>query len=100
VIGVFLRLTWMVLGNVALAISLFPIAQGRPVFFSIADGVFWAMAAAVAAARFADVRFCGGATVSGTPATMEHVRVHATSLAFVAAIAWGLAHIVSMACVL
>ena len=72
VLGLFLRLYWMMIGNAVLAIAaVFPVAYPQiptaPLLGIYALGV-----ATLIAARYFDIRFCGGQTVDGTPANLGH----------------------------
>lgn len=72
VLGLFLRLYWIMVGNAVLAITaLLPVANPQaPAGPLIA--VYVLSVAALVAARYVDIRACGGQTVHGTPADMGH----------------------------
>lgn len=72
VLGLFLRLYWIMIGNAVLAIAaVLPVANPQvPVAPLMA--VYVLSVAALIAARYVDIRACGGQTVHGTPADMGH----------------------------
>jgi len=91
-IGCLVRLYWFLAGNVALLILARAILQARDGFLTWRDAAFWAVAASLALVRYLDVRFLGGRTAEGTPATPRHWRRYTVSLATASLIVWGLAH--------
>lgn len=90
--GCLVRLAWMLFGNVALFISAAFIAQHTASLFSLADLVFWTVAAALLVVRRLDIERFGGQTAMGEPATMAHWRRYAVRLLAVSLVAWALAH--------
>jgi hypothetical protein len=89
--GCLVRLGWMMLGNVALLLTLVAIAR-RPNTLSYADALFWAIVAFCIGLRYLDIRRFGGLTATSQPATLTHWRRYALLLAAVSAAAWGAAH--------
>jgi hypothetical protein len=79
----------MLLGNFALAIAAVAIAQ-RPegALVSAADVVYWLAVAGMVAARYADIRFFGGKTSDGRPATMSDWGRYTLIVAVAAAAVW------------
>ncbi len=94
-LGLLLRTWWMLLGNGALALVLAMMAMERADLPSRLDAVFVALAVSLVAARFADVRYFGGATAEGTRATMAHFRRYAARLTAGSATGWGVANSVA-----
>lgn len=72
VLGLFLRLYWIMIGNAALAIvAALPVAHPRlPTAPLLAAYVLCDIT--LIAARYIDIRYCGGQTVDGTPADLGH----------------------------
>lgn len=86
--GAALRLIWMFLGPVGLALSLAQLAVGSTGPWGGADLLPWVFCAGVVVARYVDVRTFKGSTAEGTPATMAHWRAHALKVMAVTALAW------------
>jgi hypothetical protein len=74
VLGLFLRLYWIMIGTAALAIvAALPVAYPRlPTAPLLAAYVLCVVT--LVAARYIDIRYCGGQTVDGTPADLGHWR--------------------------
>lgn len=74
VLGLFLRLYWIMIGNAALVIgAALPVAYPRlPTVPLVA--AYALVVVTLIAARYIDIRSCGGQTVDGTPADMGHWR--------------------------
>lgn len=72
VLGLFLRLYWIMIGNAALAITAaLPVAYPKlPLALLLAAYVLCVVS--LVAARYVDIRHCGGQTVDGTPADLGH----------------------------
>lgn len=94
VLGLFLRLYWMMLGNGVLVIAAaFPLVYPKiPSALSLAAFVLGVVS--LIAARFVDVRYCGGQTAEGTPASIEdwtrYVRLLVPSALLLLGVVWGL----------
>jgi hypothetical protein len=88
----------MLAGNAAALLSAIWIAlhAGRTLFCP-ADIVYIAGVGAVIVARYLDIRYCGGTTDTGEPATMTHWRRHAALMAIAGVVAWGAAHGIAFA---
>ena len=89
--GCLARLGWMLVGNVALLLCAAAIAQTKT-RVSVADALFWVIAAGVVALRYVDVQVLHGQTATGEPATMAHWRRYAVFIAAVSVGIWLLAH--------
>ncbi len=72
VLGLFLRLYWIMIGNAALAIgAALPVAYPQlPTAALLA--AYALVAVSLIATRYIDIRYCGGQTVDGTPADLGH----------------------------
>jgi len=81
--GCFLRLFWMMIGNVVLLFCVYGIIQHRSSVLSIADAFYWAIVGSLLAARYVDIRYLYGTKADGDPATMAHWRRYATVLGVV-----------------
>jgi hypothetical protein len=74
VLGLFLRLYWIMIGNAALAIgAALPVAYPRLPTATLL-GAYALVVVTLIAARYVDIRYCGGQTVDGTPADLKHWR--------------------------
>lgn len=72
VLGLFLRLYWIMIGNAALAIgAVLPVAYPRLQTAALL-AAYALVVATLIAARYVDIRYCGGQTVDGTPADLGH----------------------------
>lgn len=89
--GCLLRLFWMAAGNLALLGLILSIANGDG--FTLLDGLYWAVVAALVSTRYVDIVRFGGLTVDGTPATKEHFRRYTAWLALVALALWITTHL-------
>lgn len=89
----FLRLTWMVLGNAALFLCAALVAKGTAP--PITDIIFFIVAIGLIVVRYVDITKFRGKTSEGKPATLAHWRRYAVLTAVVSAGVWGLARIAS-----
>ena len=79
-LGLFLRLYWMLGGGAMLAIAAaYPLAHTKtPVSLSLA--VCCLISISMIAARYIDIRNCGGQTVDGDTADLGHLKRYAMIL--------------------
>lgn len=89
--GCLLRLFWMAGGNLALLVLILSIANQDG--FTLLDGLYWVVIAALVSARYVDIVRFGGLTADGTPATKEHFRRYTTWLVLVAIGLWVATHL-------
>jgi len=94
-LGPLVRLFWVLLGNAILAFCAVSIAQSDPGFGTAADAIFWTTVGCLMAARYVDIRYLGGYTAYGEPATMAHWRRYSVILAVISAAVWALVHAVA-----
>ena len=93
VLGLFLRLYWMMLGNgVVVIAAAFPLVHPRiPIALPLAGAVVGVVS--LIAARFVDIRYCGGQTADGAPASLEdwkrYVTILVPSALLVLGFVWG-----------
>ena len=96
VLGLFLRLYWMMLGNGLVVIAAaFPLMDpGMPMALPLTGVVLGVVS--LIAARFVDIRYCGGQTADGTPASLEdwkrYVKLLVPSTLTLLGLAWGARH--------
>ena len=90
--GCLVRLSWMLIGNVALFISGIFIARHAGGFLSVADAAFWAVVTLMIGVRYLDISRFKGQTVMAGPATMGHWRRYVAIILLAALAGWGLAH--------
>lgn len=72
--GCFVRLGWIVGGNVLLAMLAVLIARGERWTLSPKDAAFLVILGAAVALRYVDWKRFGGTTADGEPATLHHFR--------------------------
>jgi hypothetical protein len=93
VLGLFLRLYWIMLGNgVVVIAAFFPLAYPQiPIAFPLAGFGFGVVS--LIAARFVDIRYCGGQTADGAPASLDdwkrYVRILVPSALLLLGVVWG-----------
>lgn len=93
VLGLFLRLYWMLLGNgvVAIAAASSVVYPRMPLALPVAGIVLGVVS--LIAARFVDIRSCGGQTADGAPADLEdwkrYVKVLILTGSALIGLAWG-----------
>ena len=91
VLGLFLRLYWIMLGNGVLVVTAaLPVAYPRLPAAPLL-GAYALVVVSLIAARYFDVRFCGGQTVDGTPADLGHWKRYVAILLPIALLLPGLA---------
>ena len=92
-VPIFLRLTWMVFGFVALFLCAALVAKGTaPV---VMDIIFFMVAIGLIVVRYVDITKFKGQTSEGTPATLAHWRRYAVLTAVISTGVWALARIAS-----
>jgi len=94
-LGLFARLLWMLLGNLVLVITAIFIAQYREGVFHTADGIFWITAGVLILVRYLDIKFWGGATGMGKPASMADWRSYVMILLGCCTAGWLLLHLIA-----
>jgi hypothetical protein len=92
-LGVLARLWWMAAGNFLLVFPIIFIVQDGGGFLQTADWVFWITLASLVLVRYADIRFLGGCTGAGEPASMVHWVKYAALLSAISIALWVLAHV-------
>lgn len=92
-LGCLIPVFWMLVGNGLLAFCALVIAANQTSFLSAADALYWITVGCLLAARYTDVRYLGGRTSEGTPATMADWRRYAIVLAAASIVVWIVAHL-------
>jgi hypothetical protein len=93
--GCLVRLFWMGIGNVALALCAVAILSHRGDFLSAADIVYWVLVPAMIVVRFVDIRKFGGRTAAGEPASDVHWRRYLVFVIVGSSALWAIAHVVA-----
>ena len=92
-LGCLIPAFWMLVGNGLLALCALAIASGSAAF-SVADLFYWVTVACLLGARYADIRYFGGRTSEGKPATMAHYWRYCFILCGVSAVVWIVVHLI------
>ena len=85
----------MLIGNGVLAISMISILLHEGSMFHAADWVFWITIAAIILVRYLDIKFWGGLTAAGGPATIANWNRYAAALLIGSVGVWTLSHVVN-----
>jgi hypothetical protein len=91
--GVLARIFWMPIGSMVLAISMVGILLHKGSMFHAADWVFWITIAALILVRYLDIKFWGGQTAAGEPASIKHWRKYTIVLVIISAVIWSAVHL-------
>jgi hypothetical protein len=91
-LSVLLRLFWIAIGNFILFFMAFGIYSGKK-RFGLKDGIYWIVVLLLIFTRYIDIKFLGGLTAQGTPASMTHWYRYVAGLIICAGLIWGLAHV-------
>jgi hypothetical protein len=95
ILGLFAKVFWTLLGNAVLLFTLISIFQHKGEILHTADIVFWVTVAALIIARYLDIKFFNGLTITGLPASMTHWRKYAVVLLICSTVIWVLSHIIN-----
>lgn len=94
--GCFVRLLWMMVGNVVLIMTAIAIAQKQRGFaLTEMDAFFFATAIGLLVVRYIDIRFLQGKTSDSQPATMADWRRYAITILGVSFLLWLGVHAIS-----
>lgn len=91
-VGCLVRLSWMVFGNLILALCLLGIGQRPGRILSFVDAAYLVTVAALISLRYVDVRYYGGSNSTGEPTTLADWRAYSWQVVGLAVAAWCLAH--------
>jgi hypothetical protein len=92
-LGILLRIFWMMIGNVILFLFLVGIYESEKRALSLKDGIYWVIVILLIIIRYLDIKYLGGSTARGFPASMSHWYRYVAGLIICAGLLWGLAHI-------
>jgi hypothetical protein len=85
--GFLCRIYWMIVGNMLVAFSGFGIVA-RGGALTRVDILYWLAAGSLVLASYADVRYFGGQTAEGEPATMKHWQRYSVRVLVVSVLGW------------
>ena len=91
--GLLARIFWMPIGSMVLAISMISILLHKGSMFQAVDWVFWITVATLILVRYLDIKFWGGQTAAGEPASIKHWRKYTIVLVVISAVIWSVAHL-------
>ena len=94
IVGCLIPVFWMLAGNGILAVCAVAIASKGTGDFAAVDVFYWLTVGCLVAARYADVRYLGGRTTEGTPATMAHWRRYALIVIVASTVVWITVHLI------
>jgi hypothetical protein len=90
-VGLFLRIFWMVAGNMFLCLSVLSILKTGP-YLSLIDIFYWVTVLLLIAARYIDIARFKGKTAEDKPATMGDWRRYVLTLLLIAFFSWLASH--------
>ncbi|MCX5635527.1 MAG: hypothetical protein NTW55_06805 [Planctomycetota bacterium] len=93
--GLLARIFWMLIGNMVLVISMIITLQHKGSMFHAADLVFWITIAALILVRYLDIKFWGGMTAAGGPATIANWNRYAVALLTGSTAVWIIFHAIN-----
>jgi hypothetical protein len=94
-LSIITRLFWMFFGNAVLFISTVFIVEHKGGMFHTADVFFWITIITLIFVRYLDIKFCGGLTATGNPASIAHWSKYAILLLIFSTSVWAIAHAVN-----
>jgi hypothetical protein len=92
-LSLLMRIFWMMIGNVILFIIVIGIFESGKGYLSLKDGIYWILVILLIITRYVDIKYLGGTTVTGLPASMSHWFRYVAGLIICAGLFWGLVHI-------
>jgi len=92
-LSLLLRLFWIAIGNFILFFIAFGIYDSEKRGLGLKDGIYWIIVILLMLTRHIDIKYLGGLTAQGTPASMTHWYRYIAGLTICAGLIWGLAHI-------
>ena len=95
--GCLMRLFWMGAGNLILVLAAIGIGQNHAGFtLTGRDIFFWAAALSLLVVRYVDIRYLGGQTGDGHPASMTHWVRYAATILGISLVLWLVAHAIAL----
>jgi hypothetical protein len=93
--SLFVRIFWALIGNVILFFTTIVILKHKGETFHTADMVFWGIAAAIALAKYLDIKLWGKTDVAGKPVSAARWRKYAAILLICSTAVWIISHIIN-----
>ena len=90
--GCLLRLFWMIVGNVLLALCAVSVVKGGYSLLGLDDAFYWAVVGCLLAARYVDIQYFQGKTADGDTASMADWRRYAVRIGVLSVGLWVVAH--------
>jgi len=94
-LSLLVRLFWMAVGNFILFFMVCGIVAGENKGLGLKDAVYAIVVVLLVLARYIDIRYLGGYTAQGAPASMAHWYRYVAGLITCGGVIWGLAHMVN-----
>ena len=85
------RIVWMLLGNVVLVFLALSIYRQQAIF-TVRDIIYWGIVLLLIIVRYCDIKYLGGRTAQGQPASIIQWRKYAIFLLLIAGGVWLLVH--------
>jgi hypothetical protein len=92
-LSLLVRLFWMVIGNFILFFMASGIYASEEKGLGLKDAVYWIVVILLVLTRRIDIKYLGGLTAQGTPASMTHWYRYSAGLIICGGLIWGLAHV-------
>ncbi len=94
-LSLLVRLFWMVIGNFILFFMVCGICAGQNKGLGLKDAIYAIVVVLLVLTRYIDIRYLGGLTAQGAPASMTHWYRYSAGLIIGGGVVLGLAHIVN-----
>ena len=97
-LGTLARLFWTLIGNPAVLFLAVGIFQRHAPFFEVSrlDLIYWILVALLVVVRYCDIKYLGGLTAEGKPASMRDWRIYAALILSISAGIWLIARTVAI----
>ena len=92
-LSLLVRLFWMVIGNFILFFMVCGIVASQNKGLGLKDAIYGIVIVLLVLTRYIDIRYLGGHTAQGTPASMTHWYRYSAGLVIGGGLVLGLAHI-------
>ena len=92
-LGMLVRIFWMMFGNLILILLLVGIFYSEKRSLSLKDYIYWVIVILLIITRYVDIKYLGGLTAKGSPASISVWYRYAIVLVIGSGSLWGLAHI-------
>ena len=94
-LSLLVRLLWMVIGNLILFFVACGIVAGQNKGVGSKDATYAIIVVLLMLTRYIDIKYLGGFTAQGAPASMRHWCRYIAGLIICGCLIWGLAHMVN-----